>query len=128
MAGDRSIRQIENKVKINTQTPANNQSSKPVEINCQSKNQAHKLALSLAGIVQDSSRREKYRKLQSHPWYGQVIFQELVEDDRQFISIFIEKSDALSEEQFRLTVQRLFIDDANRPRHHAVIQEVLSCL
>lgn len=126
MAEDRTIRQFENKVKINTQTPANDQSFKPVEIQCSSRNNARTLALSLAGIVQDSSRNEKYRKLQTHPWYGQVIFQELTENDRQFISILIENMITLTDEQFRLTVNKLFIDAPDKPRHHAVIQEVLS--
>jgi hypothetical protein len=126
VAVGRTIRQFENKVKINTQTTPSDQFSKPIEIHCQSKSHARTLALALAGIVQDLSRKEKYQKLQSHPWYGQVIFQELTEHDRQLISILIEKTDSLSNEQFRITVQKLFVDDQLRPKNHAVIQEVLS--
>lgn len=126
MAAGRIIRQIENKVKITTQSTANDQEPGHIEIQCESNRHALILALSLAGLVEDNSRIEKYRKLQSHPWYGQVIFQQLTSADRKLISIMIEKNNSLTDEQFQISIQRLFIDDSHRPTNHAIIQEVLS--
>lgn len=100
-------------------------------IECGTPISARKLALELSGIKESHGKRreQKFRKLATHPWYGQVIFNDLTEDDRQYIVIFIRKNKSLSDEEYRTRIHRLFLDDPNKPENHALIQEVVSlCL
>lgn len=106
MAEHRPIRKIENKPKNRPTTPINNQSHMEFQ----------------------SSRELRYRCLEKHSWYAGVIFDELTEADRKFIEAFLGHTTQLSDDQFRISVNRLFIDDADKPARYAIIQEVLSCL
>lgn len=114
------------KIEIVTKNSNNNQ-SKTTEIESTSNRESKRLALALAGIRTDH-RLSSFQKLQSHPWYGTVILEELSENDRTFIVLFIQKHENLSKPDFSIKVHRLFIDDKYRPSNHAIIQEVLACL
>lgn len=98
-------------------------------IDCGTCVSAKKLALELSGTKSIKCAREiKYEKLLSHPWYGTVILEELTEQDRQFILLYIHENQNLDGQAYKNKTQLLFVDDPQKPANHAVIHEVLVCL
>jgi len=122
----RYIEQVGKTVRVGRHSPSPVQES-TIEITCHSTKASRELALSLAGVrLEASTRLEKCRKLQTHPWYGTVLVEDLSVEDRQFIVFFVQHHEELSQNEFALKVHRLFLDERKRGDSHAVIQEVLS--
>lgn len=95
-------------------------------INCEDQAKAKQLALELSGIKRSSCAKIiRYTKLQSHAWYGTVLLEDLSEEDKNIISIFIKVHSNIPDPVFKLKVHSLYIDDPNRPTNHALIQEIL---
>lgn len=96
-------------------------------IECGDQGKARQLALELSGTKFNLSceKKSSYTKLQSHPWYGLVLLEELFEDDKNIIALFIDDNSIDSDQDFKIQAHRLFIDDSKRPIDHALIHEML---
>jgi hypothetical protein len=95
-------------------------------INCDDQAKAKQLALELSGTKHSSCAKTiRYTKLQSHTWYGIVLLEDLSEEDKNIITIFINEHSNIPDQAFKLKVHSLYIDDPNRPTNHALIQEIL---
>ncbi len=100
-------------------------------INCESSKLARQLVLELSGtkVSAVDPRENNFSKLKTHPWYGLVVLdQELTEQDKHFIALYIQENSDTSVQEFKLKAHRVFIDDPHRPVNHALIQEILSLI
>lgn len=95
-------------------------------INCEDREKAKQLTFELSGTKHSSyANIVRYTKLRSHPWYGMVLLEDLTEEDKNLITIFINEHSDISGPDFKLKVHSLFIDDPKRPTNHSLIQEIL---
>jgi hypothetical protein len=72
-------------------------------------------------------RLAAYRSIQSHPWLGRS-WQKLSETDRQAVLSFIEAFKDLDIGPFELKINRLFLDQPEKPRRWKEISEILTCI
>lgn len=71
------------------------------------------------------TRLEAFESLQTDAWYRRV-FKRLRAPDVEFCREFIAKNDALDIHDFEMRVNRLFIDDRNRPKAGSFMVELLA--
>lgn len=73
-----------------------------------------------------TKRLDRYEQLQVHPWYRQVILNELTEADRIYLRDFLRASEHLPRQQYLDLTSLLFLDAQTKPTRWPTIQEVLA--
>jgi len=73
------------------------------------------------------NRYQKMMNLNTHPWYSKYI-PKLKQTEILFIQHFIESNNQLDRNDFQYKINRLFIDDSNRPKNHPLITEILTVI
>lgn len=71
------------------------------------------------------NRIDAFKKLEGHAWLGKV-FAKLSKQEKELAMDFLAKNSALSNGDFQLAVNRMFLD-APKPKNHTSVMELLSC-
>lgn len=70
-------------------------------------------------------RFEAYKKLESHP-VEKKLYQKLTAFERSYIELFIFQNRDLSENEWASKVNRLFLDNKDKPKNHVQIWAILT--
>lgn len=71
------------------------------------------------------TRVEKFYELSKHPWYKKI-WSKLSQNDEKFIALWLKNHEHLGLENFEIQASRLFIDQAEKPKNHMVIVELIT--
>jgi len=72
------------------------------------------------------NRTDAFHSLATHPWLKKC-HAKLTDDEKRLATDFITANDSLNKSQFEMAVNRMFIDQKNKPKRYAIILELLSC-
>ena len=72
------------------------------------------------------SRLEIFKSIGSHP-YLKKSFLKLKQDDINFCIKFINDFDSFGNDDFESKINRIFMDNDNKPKNFKIICEMLSC-
>jgi hypothetical protein len=67
-----------------------------------------------------------FNNLKTHPWLSKA-FIKLSKQEIQIATEFIHSNQLLSKGDFEFAVNRMFLDQANKPKNYSIILELLTC-
>lgn len=71
-------------------------------------------------------RRSNFEALKEHAWQGRI-FSKLAEEELRRARAFLDANQDLSKGDFEIAINRMFLDDPKKPKHWAIISELLLC-
>lgn len=71
-------------------------------------------------------RIEIFNELKNHAWLGKQ-YKKLTKNDIKLATVFIKEKNHLSKNDFELAVNRMFLDNSNKPKNWKIISELLCC-
>jgi hypothetical protein len=72
-----------------------------------------------------TKRLMKFHSLKTHAWFSRV-YKKLSADDIKFCEQFISQYDALNKDDFEFTINRAFLDKAEKPTRWTLMIELLA--
>jgi hypothetical protein len=73
-----------------------------------------------------NARIQAFEAYQAHPWLKKV-YRKLTVEELSFVFAFLKENAGLDKGAFELKVNRLFLDQPNKPKHYREILELLTC-
>ena len=77
-------------------------------------------------LKSSEQRKANFKLLRYHPWLGKI-FKRLTTDEVALCERVLDQQGDLDKGAFEQFAQRLFMDDAKRPKHSTEICELLIC-
>lgn len=71
-------------------------------------------------------RQTVFNSLATHPWLGRV-YKKLTIKERLQCEVFLVLHTGSDKDRFELAVNRMFLDDPEKPKHYKEMLELLTC-
>lgn len=73
-----------------------------------------------------NKRLIKFDTFQTHPWLRKL-YNKLKKEEILICYKFIKTNELLNQSDFEIAINRMFLDNKNKPKNYTLILELLSC-